>query len=227
MRGIAVLTALATVLVLTVGAGQTREPQESTSTDLQLVQKFKTLSMRGMAFKDAITKRPCPSARKAIVYYRGKTWEYERLLFEAPRSKTNYPERTKGRCSYKRYVVEVWRGRTEVRRQHYEAIRSDPFIWHQHVIRTVFPEATEHRAIGVAYCETGGTFNTYAVNRTSGTSGLFQIHPGNRGRVLYWHGHGSMVIDGNLFDPWNNARIALYMSKGGYDWHEWAAVCQR
>jgi hypothetical protein len=96
------------------------------------------------------------------------------------------------------------------------------------VVYATFPNATQSRALGVSGCETGGHYNASAKNSKSGTLGIFQIHPGNDGRVIYWKGHGSVTIDKRkLGGRWYNAKIALYMSKGGYDWHEWAPVCRR
>ncbi len=162
----------------------------------------------------------CKSVRKAIRYYRGKTWEHQDNL-SVERSITYYPEKFPGRCAYLRWNVKQWRTSASVHFARWTSVRNHP----EFIIRALFPDATEHRALGVADCESN--LDIYATNRTSGTASLFQIHPGNRGRTIYWRGHGSLVIGGNLYDPWNNTRIALYMSKGGYDWHEWASVCQR
>ena len=96
------------------------------------------------------------------------------------------------------------------------------------VIYVTFPDKTQHRALGVSGCETGGKYNRGATNQKSRTAGIFQIHPGNHGRVIYWKGHGSIKIDkSRLYGRWYNAKVALYMSKGGTDWHEWARICRR
>jgi hypothetical protein len=98
----------------------------------------------------------------------------------------------------------------------------------RYIVYATFPDSTQHRALGVVGCETGGIYNKGATNRSSGTRGYFQVHPGNDDRVIKWVGHGSITIDKDrLYDPWYNSKVALYMSKGGTDWHEWAPICRR
>lgn len=99
----------------------------------------------------------------------------------------------------------------------------------QRVIYTVFPRAHRQAAMRVAYCETGHTFDRWATNDSSGTAGLFQIHPGNDGTTWSW-GSRSITIDSSrLYNSWYNAKVALHMSLGGSKWDgpgRWAGVCQ-
>lgn len=222
MRVIAGLTAVLAFMGFGI-AGQTRDTPERSNA--AIIAEFKAAVEQGRQWQALISER-CNSARKAIKYYRSKAWEWEDALART-RSVTYNPERTPGRCAYIRFVAKRWQARAAKRRSNYETLARNPFTYHIHVIRTTFPNATEHRALGVALCETGNKLNKYATNESSGTMGLFQIHPGNVGRIIHWRGHGSIVIPRNLYDPWVNARVALYMSKGGKDWHEWAGICQR
>jgi hypothetical protein len=80
----------------------------------------------------------------------------------------------------------------------------------RHVIYTVFPPATAPAALRVVRCETGGTFNPRARNR-SGASGLFQV-------IARWH---PWVNARRLFDPDYNAKVALRISHGGTTWDAW------
>ena len=91
------------------------------------------------------------------------------------------------------------------------------------VIYSTFPKATRDAAFRVVGCETGYSYLPWAYNSSSGASGYFQILQGNAGRVLHYHG-GTMTIPSGkaLFDPWVNARVALFLSRGGTDWHEWS-----
>lgn len=78
------------------------------------------------------------------------------------------------------------------------------------VLYRVFPAATEDAAYRVAYCESVGF--TDFLNEGSGASGMFQLMP------IHWRGK---------FNPFNhlaNARFALRLSRGGYDWSAW--VCK-
>jgi hypothetical protein len=95
------------------------------------------------------------------------------------------------------------------------------------VVSHVFgPYGTAARAFGVSGCETGGRYNRGARNQSSGTSGIFQIHPDWIGRRIYW-GQRSILVRNNLHGRWPNARYALFLSKGGHDWSHWAPVCRR
>ena len=95
----------------------------------------------------------------------------------------------------------------------------------QRVIYTVFPRHTQQDAMRVSSCETGRTYNRWATNDSSGTAGLFQVHPGNVGRFVRW-GDRHIVIGHQLYNSWVNTKVALYLSKGGTDWQEWDGVCQ-
>lgn len=67
------------------------------------------------------------------------------------------------------------------------------------------------KALAVAKCETGGTWNPRAVGN-AGELGLFQIHPI----------HFSWAKPWLLFVPRYNARAAYRLSRGGRDWSAWA-----
>lgn len=101
------------------------------------------------------------------------------------------------------------------------------------IIRAVFPDSTENAALRVVACETGGTFSPWSFNRSSGASGYFQVLQGNAGRVLKYDktwpgaekeaGHMLIIPSGSrLFNPWLNARVALFLSHGGTNWGEWS-----
>ena len=92
------------------------------------------------------------------------------------------------------------------------------------IVYAVFPDNTQAAALRVVACETGNTFSPWSYNR-SGASGYFQVLQGNAGRVLYYNGERLVIPAGQaLFNPWTNARVALFLSHGGTDWHEW--VCR-
>jgi hypothetical protein len=92
------------------------------------------------------------------------------------------------------------------------------------IIYATFPDSTQDAALRVVACETGNTFSPWSYNR-SGASGYFQILQGNAGRVLDYNGHKMIIPRGQaLFNPWTNAKVALFLSHGGTDWHEW--VCR-
>jgi Lysozyme like domain len=68
-------------------------------------------------------------------------------------------------------------------------------------------------ALRVAYCETGGTFNRFALG-DDGERGLFQIHPV----------HFGWLDERRLYEALYNARAAYRLSRGGRDWSHW--TCQ-
>lgn len=74
--------------------------------------------------RTAVKKETCKSTEKAIVYYRGKVWKYQRAL-DKPRSKTNFPERLKNACGYKKWQAEQWRNRASKWKQLH-----DDYIYH-------------------------------------------------------------------------------------------------
>jgi hypothetical protein len=57
-----------------------------------------------------VKKETCKSAEKAIVYYRGKVWKFQKKL-NKPRSGTYYPERLKNACGFKRWSAQKWKAR--------------------------------------------------------------------------------------------------------------------
>ena len=65
------------------------------------------------------------------------------------------------------------------------------------------------QALRVSYCETGGTYSTWAQNGQY--LGLFQM--GSHERATYGHGP----------DAWSQARAAWrYFKATGYDWSPWS-----
>lgn len=70
----------------------------------------------------------CKSAEKAIVFYRSKTWELQKKLGQELRA-TNYPERRKGACGYKRYLVGIWRDYAASTRVQWKAYLYDYAWW--------------------------------------------------------------------------------------------------
>ena len=100
------------------------------------------------------------------------------------------------------------------------------------VVYQTFPASTRDAALRVVGCETGHDYTPWSYN-SSGASGLFQILTGNAGRVLYYAGQKLTIVgwygprghqQNLLFNPWYNARVALFLSRGGTDWGEWS--CQ-
>lgn len=108
------------------------------------------------------------------------------------------------------------------------------------IVYATFPDDTQDAALRVVACETGNTFQPWSYN-SSGASGYFQVLTGNAGRVLYYkwpngryeqlkirgwekikkHGKTIAVVN-RLFNPWYNAKVALFLSSGGHDWGEWS-----
>lgn len=118
-----------------------------------------------------------------------------------------------------------WQSPDNFCRLHVDSFHLRNCIKAQRVIYTVFPNHTQQDAMLVVSCETGDTYSRWATNRESRTAGLFQVHPGNVGRFVRW-GNRHTVIARDLYNSWVNAKAALYLSKGGTDWHEWAGICQ-
>ena len=99
---------------------------------------------------------------------------------------------------------------------------SPAYLKAKRIVFSVFPNATQARALRVVGCETGYTYEPWARNRSSGAYGLFQFIPGNHGRVIRW-GASSMRVDYyRMGNPWYASTAALILSRGGTDWSEWA-----
>lgn len=71
------------------------------------------------------------------------------------------------------------------------------------------------KAIRIAGCETGHTFDPHATGR-AGEIGLYQIHPIH---TTWINRLGYSFYD--LYDPDINIEIAYQLSKGGTDWSHW------
>ena len=195
----AILTVLVTAFL--VGITSTGQAQgEKAITNAQLVQEYRIASQRGLALADSM-KHPCLSARKAIVFYRSITWSNQDSLHETRRS-TRYPERTKGQCAYKRYLVHVWKS---------EAVRYTQLM-HSFVVDSkaaicyVFGSYCS-QAIAVTWCES--RHSTRAENGQY--LGLFQMGSSERGIF----GHGSTAIQQSF-------AAHRYFVASGRDWSPWS-----
>lgn len=143
----------------------------------------------------------CKSVGKAIVFYRKVTWESQDRLGEN-KTQTRYPERWKGRCAYKRYIVrEVWQSEARRLTRLLAKFERDP----QAAICYVFGEYCR-QALTVAWCE-----SKYSPNAHNGQYlGVFQMGESERARF----GHGRSTID--------QARAAKrYFEASGRDWSPW------
>lgn len=185
------------MLLLTGDTSQQREPQEPAV----LIQKFeRAIRIASKAEKTIHPERFCRSAEKAIVYYRSKTWSYQRELGETPLS-TNYPERKKGACAYKRFVVGSWRGLAKEYRTLTTRL-SDPEV----AIRYVFGQYAE-QALAVSWCES----RYHTTSQNGQYLGLFQM--GSYARSLYGHSNTAF----------GQARSAYaYFVRSGRDWSPWS-----
>lgn len=185
---------------------------------------FDSLVKRGQKIEIAMGMRPketCSSARKAIRFYRSMTWQYQDKL-RVERSPTYYPERKKHACDYKRSVVVRWRKRAYKYREYAEAIFSSPYMLAKHIVYSIFPSHAAPTALRIVGCETGGTYSKWAHNSLTDVRGYFQIQNEWIGETLYYNGR-SITVQNNLYDPWYNTLVALYLSHGdNFDWH-WAA----
>lgn len=230
MRAVAVLTAIEFVLVLFVGtgakfdAGQTlaHKPslQERTLNAQQLIAQYDALANKPPPKLRKRKITTCKDAEKAIIYYRNKVWHYQYLLGER-KSTTKYQERLKNACPYKRWVAKNWRGIARAYTEELKRIKANPYKLARMIVYSIFPKETAEGALTVVDCETGGTYDESATNRTSGVRGYFQIHPGNHGRVFYWRGKKLVLDASRLYDPWYNTLVAVFMTSGGKHWHEW------
>lgn len=218
VRAITVLTA---VLFL-AGAGtvgQTKDAQ--VVSDRQLSSYLLNAAKQQVKLERKYVDKKCPSARKAIVYYRGRTWESQRELRIAL-TPTTYPERKPGRCAYLRWRAKKWVTEARNARKQLEQFwNGSPYQIAKHIVYSIFPKETAAAALSVVDCETGGTYDESAYNGSTGVSGYFQIHPGNRGRVFHWRGKTLILDSSRLFDPWYNTTVAAFMSSGGKNWREW------
>lgn len=93
------ITALSVVVLLALVVGvqsqATRQTEDASLLDRTTVKK----------------QKPCKSVEKAIKHYRGIVWEFQKQL-DKPRSKTNYPERLKNACAYKKWSLKKWKARS-------------------------------------------------------------------------------------------------------------------
>lgn len=78
-------------------------------------------------------------------------------------------------------------------------------------------------AIRIASCETGGTFDPFALGR-AGERGWFQIHPVHFRRTLRSSAGRIFVDPARLWQPRYNARVAYVLSNGGRDWRPWSCA---
>jgi hypothetical protein len=99
--------------------------------------------------------------------------------------------------------------------------KANAYTHARHIIYHVFPRQTAPKAMRVMGCETGYTYSPRAFNRSSRATGFFQILQGNHGRVLHYRGRTLRIEGRRLWGGWYNARVALFLSHGGWDWSEW------
>lgn len=143
----------------------------------------------------------CLSVRTAIKFYRSVVWESQDTLHES-RWKTRYPEKWKGRCAYKRYIVNVWRVEARRLTRLLHAFEMDA----RKAICYVF-DSYCGQALAVAWCE-----SRFSPNATNGQyRGLFQM--GRNERLLF--GHGSRAIEQSF-------AAHRYFVRSGRDWSPWS-----
>lgn len=87
----------------------------------------------------------------------------------------------------------------------------DDFAGCPEYILTAFGERSR-RACGIAWCETGGTFDNAAIGR-AGEVSIFQIHP-----IHFRTYDRQRLID----DPEYATSVAFEMSSGGRNWQAWS-----
>jgi hypothetical protein len=102
------------VVILLVGTAAQQSKATRQTEDAPLIKKHPRVT--------------CKSAQKAIVYYRGNVWRYQKQL-DKPRSETNFPERIKNACAYKRWSVDRWQTRANNWRKHYDNYIYDQAWW--------------------------------------------------------------------------------------------------
>lgn len=143
----------------------------------------------------------CTSVKKALVFYRARTWKYQDEL-QIPRHKTTYPERWSRSCNYLRYSMGNWVSKSIEYRLILQSL-NDPIS----AIYFVFGRYG-NAAVKVAYCESGGTYSTTA--RNGQYLGMFQMSAWARRK----YGHGNMALQ--------QARAAYrYFVASGRDWSPW------
>lgn len=168
----------------------------------------------------AEAKKTCNPSRRAIVFYRSKTWEHQYFLGNEL-FPTLYPERKKGQCGYKKFVAEKWQARAYRHRIELERFKRTNYGMARFIVYSTFPPSTAPAALSVVGCETGNTYDEWAHNTTTDVRGYFQVDSGNGGRVFYWRGKKLVLDSSRLYDPWYNTLVAVFMTSGGVDWREW------
>jgi len=123
----------------------------------------------------------CNDARKAITYYRGKTWEAQDELHQS-RFPTLYPERTPGRCAYIQYAASRWHGNSRHANGRLFYLQTTP----KAAICYVFGSYCS-QALAVSWCE-----SRYHITANNGQYlGLFQM--GEYARSRYGHGNDALT----------------------------------
>ena len=82
------------------------------------------------------------------MFYRAKTWSYQKELGENPLS-TNHPERKKNACGYKRFVVASWRGLAAAYKK--EVAKHNHYMWYHYAWQDWLPDKWAR----IGACETG------------------------------------------------------------------------
>ena len=97
--------------MLVIATPTAQAERHATQESSNLVTRYDRILQNNTAIKELLKlkKETCPSLRKAIRFYRAKTWERQDLVGDS-RSPTYYPERKRYRCAYKRHVLTSWKG---------------------------------------------------------------------------------------------------------------------
>lgn len=193
------------LVCITPGAGaatNTKAPPRREVTPQQLIRHYNLLQKQSKIWAEFVKAADCPKIGKAIIFYRGKVWEYQDFLDE-PRSHTNYPEKRKNACPYKHQVVGKWRALL----QKYRKV-ADRLADQATAICYVFGEYCQ-QALAVARCESGRSLSIHAKNGQY--LGMFQM--GSSERRIFGHGN----------TPLEQARAAhRYFVASGRDWSPWS-----
>jgi hypothetical protein len=77
-------------------------------------------------------------------------------------------------------------------------------------------------AFCIATWETGHTWSPTAGYPHGGNWGVWQINVGTWNPSLNPSSPFSPATWARVLQPWTNARMALHISRGGTDWHQWS-----
>lgn len=203
MRVIAVLTALVTLGIL-VGAGQTRKtPQENIlavkpiAVPVKLVVKYDRLADRN----DKLNRKfLCKGTKSYIAEKRNATWKHQDSIY-APRTPTNYAERTTKCSPYLKWLGTLWQRRAHEAYEKTLKLR-EPKTAICHIFGSYCSQA-----LRVSECESG-----YSIWAQNGQYlGLFQM--GSSERRMF--GHSNTAV-GQAYSAYK------YFVLSGKDWSPWS-----